>query len=155
MAVSVEQVLKQQAQIGADTLKQSLINNGRNASGGTVSSVKGIATISPKMLIEIIGSEVIFILKDGRQPTGKGQGGGGKKGSFLEDIRAWVRSKGIPIEAAYPIYKKINEEGYKGTPTLFDGLDRWLDNLIDNILPKMVKEQALKEIRESINKFDR
>lgn len=61
---------------------------------------------------------------------------GQKRGSFkdgLEAIKVWCRAKGIPEEAAYPIFAKILGAGIEPKPFLYpayiQGKKKYLDNL--------------------------
>lgn len=61
---------------------------------------------------------------------------GQKRGSFkdgLEAIKVWCRAKGIPEEAAYPIFAKILGAGINPQPFLYpayiQGKKKYLDNL--------------------------
>jgi HK97 gp10 family phage protein len=64
------------------------------------------------------------------------QGKGGSFDSLLNSIEDWVKKKGIPSEAAYPIALNIAREGVSARPFLFPAWEKER--------PKF--EQALKEL---------
>jgi HK97 gp10 family phage protein len=71
---------------------------------------------------------------------------GGKKGTFeqgLEAIKVWCKAKGIPEEAAYPIFANILGAGINPQPFLFPAYQKgkkdYLKNL-QNVLKQMNKK---------------
>ncbi len=62
----------------------------------------------------------------------KGSGGGSFE-QFVKNITEWVRLKGIPIEAAYPIARKILRDGIKPHPYLYPAFVKTKPELIENI----------------------
>ena len=71
---------------------------------------------------------------------------GKKQGTFkqgLEAIKVWCRSRGIPEEAAYPIFAKILGAGISPQPFLYPAFKKgskdYLKNL-SNVLNKMNKK---------------
>lgn len=61
---------------------------------------------------------------------------GGKKGSFkqgLQSIKDWCRNKGIPEEAAYPIFVKILDEGISPQPFLWPSYKAQIPNYIKRL----------------------
>ena len=55
-------------------------------------------------------------IDEGRNPT---KATAPSNPTLYEEIKKWVKVKGIPEEAAWPITKKIHEEGYKARPFLY------------------------------------
>lgn len=125
-------ILNKQGEQGVQLYRKSLQDNNRVVSGQTAQSIKYNVKGST---LTFTGDEHITALEDGRKPTE----GGGSGFGFFEQIEQWVLDRGIPKEAAYPIYRKINREGYKGTEGLLsipsdkiveDTKDALVDNLI-------------------------
>jgi hypothetical protein len=109
--LTTDQILTKQGEEGVQLYRKSLRDNNRVVTGQTALSIK--STVKQDTLI-FTGDDHITALEDGRKPTESGASGNG----FFEQIEQWVLDRGIPIEAAYPIYRKINREGYKGTEGL-------------------------------------
>lgn len=61
------------------------------------------------------------------------KGGGGTFEQFLMNITRWVKQKGIPEDAAYPIAIKILREGIKPQPYLYPAFVKTKPELIKNI----------------------
>ena len=98
-----------------DDIIKNMKSNNRVASGKTANSLR----VEVKQRGEITtgylyGSEVLDILEDGRGKTKNAS----SSATWADELKAWMRTKGISEDAFYPIYKKINREGYKGTPGL-------------------------------------
>jgi HK97 gp10 family phage protein len=71
---------------------------------------------------------------------------GGKKGTWkqgLEAIKVWCRAKGIPEEAAYPIFAKILGAGINPQPFLYPAYQKGKKDYLKN-LTKVLKQMNKK-----------
>ena len=139
----LEDILTKQGEQGVQLYRKSLQDNNRVVSGQTAQSIK--YTVKDTNTLIFTGDEHITALEDGRKPSE----GGGSGNGFFEQIEQWVLDRGIPIEAAYPIYRKINEKGYKGTEGL---LSIPSDEIIKNT-KEAVGENILNNVRTSFKTF--
>ncbi len=127
----LDEILKTEGEKGVQLYRKSLQDNDRVVSGQTAQSIK--YTVKSDSLV-FTGDDHITALEDGRKPS-ESSGGRG----FFEQIEQWVLDRGLPIESAYPIYRKINKEGYKGTKGLLsipseEIINSTKDALVDNLL---------------------
>ncbi len=128
----LDQILKIEGEKGVQLYRKSLTDNNRVVSGQTSQSIK--YTVKNTNTLVFTGDDHITSLEDGRKPS-ESSGGRG----FFEQIEQWVLDRGLPIKAAYPIYRKINKEGYKGTEGLLsvpseEIIENTKDALIDNMI---------------------
>ncbi len=127
----LDEILKTEGEKGVQLYRKSLQDNDRVVSGQTAQSIK--YTVKSDSLV-FTGDDHITALEDGRKPS-ESSGGRG----FFEQIEQWVLDRGLPIESAYPIYRKINKEGYKGTKGLLsipseEIINSTKEALVDNLL---------------------
>lgn len=127
----LDQILKIEGEKGVQLYRKSLTDNNRVVSGQTSQSIK--YTVKVDTLV-FTGDDHITSLEDGRKPS-ESSGGRG----FFEQIEQWVLDRGLPLKAAYPIYRKINKEGYKGTEGLLsvpseEIIENTKEVLIDNLI---------------------
>ena len=128
----LDQILKIEGEKGVQLYRKSLTDNNRVVSGQTSQSIK--YTVKNTNTLVFTGDDHITSLEDGRKPS-ESSGGRG----FFEQIEQWVLDRGLPIKAAYPIYRKINKEGYKGTEGLLsvpseEIIENTKESLIDNMI---------------------
>ena len=121
---------------------KSLKDSGRNASGKTANSMRvevkerggGVTGI-------LYGSEVLDILEYGRSPSKGGQKG---NRTWEKELREWMQIIGISQDAFYPIWRKINRDGYKGTPGLIsnpiDKFNKGLSNGLKGLILESVRD---------------
>ena len=127
----IEEVLNDYGELIVEAIIQSLSDADRVATGRTADSVSYRVEGST---LTVEGRDSIMTLEYGRSPTGQGTGsGGGASGSFFQQIVEWVEAKGIETGAAWAIYKKINEEGFEGTPGV-------ISEPVDRLILKMEAE---------------
>jgi hypothetical protein len=138
----LEQILKIEGEKGVQLYRKSLTDNNRVVTGQTAQSIK--YTVKNGDTLIFTGDDHILSLEDGRKPS-ESTGGRG----FFEQIEQWVLDRGIPIEAAYPIYRKINKEGYEGTEGL---LSIPSDEIIKDT-KEAIGESILNNIRTSFKTF--
>jgi len=139
----LDQILNKEGEQGVQLYRKSLQDNNRVVSGQTAQSIK--YEVKDANTLVFTADEHITALEDGRKPSqGEGSGNG-----FFEQIEQWVLDRGLPIKAAYPIYRKINKEGYEGTEGL---LSIPSDEIIQNT-KEAVGENILNNIRISFQKI--
>lgn len=97
------------------SIKQNLFDNDRVVTGKTVNSLRvEVESSTTQVKGRLLGSSVLEQLEYGR---GKTKNGGNTR-SWEDDLRLWMKLRNKPESAFYPIWKKINEEGYEGTKGL-------------------------------------
>ena len=69
----------------------------------------------------------------------------GSTRSWEKDLRDWMRIRGIDQSAFYPIWRKINRDGYKGTK----GLVTDPINVLTDSLAKELSIIIIKDIRNN------
>ena len=139
----LEDILRKEGEEGVQLYRQSLRDNDRVVSGNTSQSIK--YQVKDTNTLIFTANDYITALEDGRKPSD----GGGSGDGFFEQIEQWVLDRGIPIEAAYPIYRKINREGYKGTEGL---LSIPSEEIIENV-NKSLTENLILLARASFKTF--
>lgn len=110
---NIQYILRLGGEVFKSELSKQFDKYNLNASGRTLRSINPV--VSEKTLT-IFGADYIQVVQDGRRPTPQNTQG---TGELLRAIKEWVRFKGIPDAAAYPITKKIHQEG----TALFRGAD--------------------------------
>jgi len=94
---------------------ENLHKNNRVASGKTAKSLKVVTQIKGEDVVgRLLGSSVLEQLEFGRGKTKNA----GSSATWETDLRNWMRIRGIDQSAFYPIWRKINAEGYEGTKGL-------------------------------------
>lgn len=137
LELSLNKILNKYGALFVEALKQSLSEADRVATGRTNDSIT-FEVIENTLTVS--GRDAILTLEYGRPPTGEGRGLFSETGSFLYQIKEWVSARGLPEESAYPIYVKINREGFEGT-----------EGVISEPVNKLLKElrtELDKEIEE-------
>ena len=124
------------------SIQKNLASSGRNASGSTSKSLKVTSSITPTQVVaKLTGSNVLEVLEFGRGATKNASSNATWKGELL----SWMRIRGIPEGAFYPIWRKINRDGYKGTPGI-------VSNPVDDFkkgVGKALKAVILKDFRSN------
>jgi hypothetical protein len=103
VASNIQDILRLGGELWKTEFEKKMNQYNMQASGRTV------ASIDPQIngnVLTIFGADHIQTVQDGRRPT-RNEG----DGVLLRAIKEWVRYKGLPIEAAYPITKKIHQQG--------------------------------------------
>jgi hypothetical protein len=111
---NLQDILRLGGEVFKSELAKQFEKYNLNASGRTLRSINPV--VSEKTLT-VFGADHIQVVQDGRQPT-RNTG----NGELLRAIKEWVKFRGIPDAAAYPITKKIHQEGtalFRGTDTRF------------------------------------
>lgn len=133
-SINLSGQLLQVVEVLKELLATSLKDNGRYASGRTIASLEAESTNTSATLS---APWWIYALQDGRKPTSNGAVAGNP--TLFEAIKEWCTYKGIDVKYAYPIAKKIHEEGYAGIPGIIDeplsddNVDKALKGVLDDI----------------------
>ena len=86
---------------------------------------------------QLLGSSVLEQLEYGRGKTKNA----GSNASWESDLRNWMRIRGIDQSAFYPIWRKINAEGYEGTKGLItDPITKFKNNFAKQLKIEIVSE---------------
>jgi len=88
-----------------ENLLIALDNKIRSTKGSTASLVKNTSIKEMKEHIQVRSSDALYFANWGR---GKG------KMPPPTPIKKWLKRKGLPISALYPVMRKIGERGTKG-----------------------------------------
>lgn len=123
------------------SLKLQLLKDKRKASGATIDSIHSeVGPTSGKLL----GSSVLYFLIYGRGPTGVAEKG---EPTLFELIKKWVKTKGIPDAAAWPITQNIHKKG----TLLFQGLDPRFPGLrVATTLDEVINKVTLGDLRAKL-----
>ena len=100
---NLQEILQQGGILWKSEFEKKMNQYNMQASGRTVASIDPVTT---EKSLTIFGADYIQTVQDGRRPT-RNDG----DGALLRAIKEWVAYKGLPIEAAYPITKKIHRDG--------------------------------------------
>lgn len=103
--------IKQRLLDAENRIKANIVKLNAVASGELLKSVKAVEE-GKRIYIEI--NQYAKYLEEGRKPTVNGG-----DGEVLRAIKRWTKYKGLPEEAAYPITKKIHEEGYEAKGDIY------------------------------------
>lgn len=138
----IAEILKKGLESLSESIKKSLFDNDRVVTGKTVKSLRvDVKSTATQVKGALYGSSVLEQLEFGR---GKTKNGGSTR-AWEDDLRLWMKFRNIPESAFYPIWKKINEEGYEGTAGL-------VSNPVDdfkNDIGKALKAVILKDFRSN------
>jgi len=117
---------------------ENLYKNNRVASGKTAKSLKVVMDVKPDVIIgKLLGSSVLEQLEYGRGKTKNA----GSSASWETDLRNWMRIRGIDQGAFYPIWRRINAEGYEGTKGLItDPITKFKNTFAKELSAEIVKE---------------
>lgn len=133
-------------------LRAQLAKYNRNASGALSKSLR-YETLedSEKIRILVYGNSYIEQLEKGRKPTV--QGGG--EPFTVQMIVDWIRVKRIQFSGkiesvAYLIWRKINRDGYEGTPNLITDVLEGKAQEIADFLGKKYIEISTKTILDYV-----
>jgi len=139
-------VFKGLGEYSVKRIRQSLESANRVATGKTNAAIRSESDANG---FKVYAPNHITALQDGREPT-KDKTKKYKNVSeseFFQSIVEWCRARGIDERAAYPIYRKVNEEGYEGTPNIIDDPINDIVNNTKFILAKEGKQQILNSLK--------
>jgi len=119
-------------------ITENLYKNNRVASGKTAKSLKVVMDVKPDVVKgQLLGSSVLEQLEYGR---GKTKNAGSNR-SWESDLRNWMSIRGIDQSAFYPIWRKINRDGYEGTKGLVtDPITKFKNNFAKGLKVQIVKD---------------
>lgn len=115
-------------------VQNKLNEKGLNATGETSRNItykvdsSGLVVYAPRSILALV---------EGRKPSSKDEGG-----KLKERIALWVKAKGLPAEAVFPITRKIHEEGIKVPNAYNDG--KFFDEIFTLELGNEVREKIKK-----------
>ena len=127
---------------GLDSLKnditENLYKNNRVASGKSAKSLKvKVEVKGDEIKGVLLGSSVLEQLEFGRGSTKNA----GSTATWERELRDWMRIRGIPESAFYPIWRKINRDGYKGTKGLVtDPITEFKKTIASELKAIIIKE---------------
>jgi hypothetical protein len=138
----IAEILKKGLDSLSESIKKSLFNNDRVVTGKTAKSLRvDVKSTATQVKGALYGSSVLEQLEFGR---GKTKNGGSNR-AWEDDLRLWMKFRNIPQSAFYPIWRKINKEGYKGTAGL-------VSNPVDDFkkgVAKDIKSIILKDFKSN------
>ena len=141
--IDLKKEFKQLGQSAVRKVRDSLTNNNRNATGKTSQAIR---STSDNNGFIVYAPNHVQALQDGRKPS---NGSGGNTGGFFQQIVEWCRARGIDEGAAYPIYRKINQKGYKGTPNLLNNPLKDITETTKIVLSVALKKDILDKLKIS------
>lgn len=142
---NAKQIIEDELNVLSKAIVDNLRKNDRIASGKTANSLRvDVSEVNQSVSGKLVGSSVLFALQDGRKKTTNG----GSTRSWEQELRDWMAIRGIPDNAFYPIWRKINAEGYEGTTGLIDDPITAFDK---NIREK-IKLDSIKTYKDAINR---
>ena len=114
------------------SMRNVLIGAGKNASGELVSSLKFTVDFANEELdIEFEMAPYGRYVDSGRAPG---------KQPPIDSIKPWLRIKGIPETAAFPIAKAIGKRGIAATPFFESTVDSMKAKLISQLTAAYAKD---------------
>jgi hypothetical protein len=138
----LEKLLNDYGKQVTNEMKNRLIGYDKVASGNLLKSIGyQLEETSPGIL------ELTFFMADYGVYVDKGRKPG--KMPPLSPIKKWLRIKGLPEKAAFPIAKNIGRFGIKPTNFFTIPISRRVKALNDQII-KITTEEVVEEIKKSI-----
>lgn len=122
----------------------------RVATGKTIKQILVITEGANRMYI--VGPARLLALEKGRKPTSQtGPYQQAEGFSFKQNLYLWMMARNIDKKFFYPIYRKINRDGYKGTPGVLadplseENINKAMDESL-GALADLYTQQVLNEI---------
>jgi len=137
---AVGKIINDELDILLNDIFESLYKNNRVATGKTAKSLKVVMDIKADIIKgTLLGSSVLEQLEYGRGKTKNGTRGNSE---WFKDLLNWVRLKtDKPDGFAYYLFKRINEEGYKGTPGLISNpIDKFRSRISKRLKAEVIKD---------------
>jgi hypothetical protein len=126
--IETRKCLTKWGEIAVEEMRNILINAGKSASGNLIDSLKYTITYDGENLdLSFSMLEYGNFVELGRKPGGKQPP--------LSAITPWLRIRGISESLAFPIARKIAEDGIPPLP--------FFQATIDKILPQLQQELAI------------
>lgn len=152
--MSVKDFFTEQALGIVHELRDNLRATDRVVTGKTADSINfEVSETSERTAFQIVASKVLPILQEGRRPSAKMPP--------VQNILQWIRDRGIKAQIpdqslAFLIARKIQREGFKGTPGLIDSVinDRLVDSITEGVADIIHSEgyERLKAFATSYNR---
>ena len=137
---SIESILRRELNLLVTEIRINFNKKNRSATGKTVSKIgSDVQTKGENVEGIVYAPSHVVQLEEGRNPT-QGEPTGNSDWYNSTDFENWLQARNIPIEAKYPIFKKIHEKGFKGTKGLVtDPIDNALNRITDRIADSLVE----------------
>lgn len=151
MSIPLNKALEKAGNLIVTKMRDNLKQQKANASGKLSDSISYTIQEGNNETSLLIGMENYGpIVDEGRGPS---KGGGGT--DWKPKIIAWMKAKGIRPRAgvtmetaAYLIYRKINQKGYRPKPFIQISIDQ----VVDNILPNELEADMVEWINETLRR---
>ena len=130
---TIEDIIQRELDLLIVELRKNMVVKDRNATGHTSASIRANTKKIGSEVVEgtITANSNYKLLETGRNPS-KGSPTGSSE--WYDKLDDWLQARGIPLEAKFPIFKKIHEKGFKGTPNLIsDPIDKALKRIEQRI----------------------
>ena len=151
--VNIEEIVSNYLERTVNALKDNLTKNDRVATGKTRDSIKKSVTVNGSKIEGVITSnKALDVIRTGRKPTGGTPTG---TSVWFDQLRDWVKARGIPEGATYAIFKKIHEKGWEGTPNIiYDVIDEnWIDGL-NREISRAISDEARNNLSIAIRQLN-
>lgn len=130
--IETRRVLGEYGEATVSSMRNILVSSGKVASGELVRSLAYEITYDGQDIsLEFSMAEYGVFVDKGRKPG---------KMPPISSISDWLRVKGIPTSAAFPIARKIGMKGIKPTPFFESTVDRTLASLVDSLSEAFAKD---------------
>ena len=144
--IDLKKTFKELGEYSVKRIRGSLQSANRVATGKTNNAIRNEFNSNGFI---VYGPSHVQALQDGRKKTedNRKRYKNVKESEFFQQIVEWCRARGIDEGAAYPIYRKINKEGYQGTPNV---LNTPIEDIVNNtkfVLAKTSKQQILNSLK--------
>ena len=131
---SISDIMQRELDLLVTNLRLSMTKSNRNATGKTSQEINSeVITSVNKVTGIVVAPEHVLQLELGRKPT-EGEPTGSSEWYDSTEFENWLAARNIPLEAKYPIFKKIHEKGFKGTKGL---ISKPVENTVDRITERI------------------
>ncbi|GIV35309.1 MAG: hypothetical protein KatS3mg031_2844 [Chitinophagales bacterium] len=137
--LKVFEQLKSEVEAAAEELRGRIVAQGWVASGTLLNSTR---VESDERSIKLITQEWLDYLEFGREPSRRSEGG-----VVLERIKEWVKLRGIPDAAAYPIARKIHVQGWEPKADITTDLIQRLTDEVKKQAPGLARAIIVERIK--------
>ena len=142
---SIKEIMERELQLLVTDIRNNFSKKNRNATGRTSASITyDVRSDGSKVIGEVTAPSHVVELEQGRKPT---QGEPTGSSEWYNKLDDWLRARNIPLAAKFPIFRKIHQEGYKGTKGLVtDPVEKSLDRITKRVADAAV-ENLLKDYK--------
>ena len=151
MAIPLNKTLEKAGQLIVARMRDNLKQQKANASGKLSDSISYTIKDTVEGSSLLIGMEDYGPIVD----AGRGVSRGGGSANWKPKIIQWMKAKGIRPKAgvsmetaAYLIYRKINQKGYRPKPFIQISIDQ----VVNDILPKELESDMVEYINETLRR---